>query len=210
MRLITQTLSGLVADDPNGVAISQTTGGAGDLTLDGVLAVSGVITLVAPQFLTLTSGGNLSASTVTISGLDETGLEIIETILGPNVATIQTLVAFQVINQISTDAAVGSAVEVGVVQSGATVPCSLDQYLEPFNVTLTITGTGTFDATVQYAFFDIFTTARQDLIWVPHSDLTNVTVNTGIGTLISPVTAVRMVLNSGSGSSRFDVQQAGV
>lgn len=98
--------------------------------------------------------------------------------------------------------------------SGGAVTSSivaLDAWTSPFNIALSVRVTGTVNYTVQYTFdnvmFDGWVPSTGN--WVNHPSLTSQT-----GTLDSniayPVTAVRIVQNSGAGSTVFTVIQAGV
>lgn len=89
-------------------------------------------------------------------------------------------------------------------------PVALDNYISPYNVALGITVTGTVSYTVQYTFDDVqastYTPASGN--WVDHPSLTTQTT-TKDSNIAYPVTAVRIVLNSGTGSVRFTIIQAG-
>jgi len=89
-------------------------------------------------------------------------------------------------------------------------PLPLDYFVSPFNVTLSGQVTGTVDYTVQYTFDDVqaatYTPASGN--WIPHPNLTTKTTTLD-SNLAYPATAVRIILNSGSGSVRFTVIQAG-
>lgn len=88
---------------------------------------------------------------------------------------------------------------------------ALDGWTSPFNIALSVRVTGTVDYTVQYTFDEImfngWTPATGN--WVNHPSLTNknATLDSNIA---YPVMAVRIVQNSGSGSTVFTVIQAGV
>jgi len=87
---------------------------------------------------------------------------------------------------------------------------ALDTWTSPFSIALSVRVTGTVNYTVQYTFdnimFNNWTPASGN--WVDHPSLTSKT-----GTLDSniayPVTAVRIVQNSGNGSTVLTVIQAG-
>lgn len=72
----------------------------------------------------------------------------------------------------------------------------------PVNLTLALAVTGTVDVTVQYAVNSAAT------VWYSHADLTARTANS-VGTIVSPVSAIRLVYNSGTGSATLSVLQAG-
>ncbi len=93
----------------------------------------------------------------------------------------------------------------------SSVPIPLDLYISPFNTTLSVQVTGTANYTVQYTFDRV-----QEAGWVPatanwinHPNLT-AQIATLDSNLAYPAMAVRIVLNSGTGSVRFTVIQAGI
>lgn len=97
------------------------------------------------------------------------------------------------------------------VAAKASNPVVLDHYISPFATTLSVLVDGTVNYTVQYTFDRVFedgyTPASGN--WVDHPSLTTQTA-TKDSNLAYPATAVRIVLNSGSGSVRFTVIQAGI
>jgi hypothetical protein len=208
MRSVTQTRT-LAAADPNGIAEDQQLGAAGDLALDGVLVTAGVAELGAQRQVTLESGGNISAANFTITGTDDSGNIVEETIAGPNATTVATAVNFRTVTQIAVDASFGTDVEVGTNGVGASQEIPLDQNIAPFNVSLGIAVTGTIDVTSQFTFDDVFADASGPHVWFDHTDQTNVTADDEAA-IISPVKAVRLLTNSGLGTARFEVLQAGL
>lgn len=97
---------------------------------------------------------------------------------------------------------------VGTSGVGASQVIPLDQYISPFNVSLGIDVTGTIDVTLQFTFDDIFAN-QGPFNWTDHPDLTNVVAD-GDGTFISPVSACRLLTNSGTGTAILRVLQAGL
>jgi hypothetical protein len=92
-----------------------------------------------------------------------------------------------------------------------TPPCPLDLYISPFNVTLQAIVTGTVSYDVQYTKDDVFAVGYVPSTgqWTSITAMTAATTSVE-ATLISPVTAVRLVQNSGSGSVRLRILQAGL
>ena len=197
--------------DPNGICLDQTTGGAGNLLINGALASGGIATLDIQRRVTLESAANLSAITFTITGTDQEGKPVTEAIAGPNATTTTTTKDFLTITQIAVSAAVGTNVEIGTSAVGGSQIIPLDQYLTPFNVSLRVEVVGTVNYTVQYTFNDVFDPDSDptDFIWQDHVDLTALAV-TAEATFISPVTAARILTNSGIGTATLYVLQAGV
>ena len=209
MRPIVQTRQ-LAAADPNGIAEDQQLGAAGNLTLDGVLVDSdGVAQLGTQRQVEFESAGNLSATNFTVTGTDDSGALIEETLAGPNAGTVATSINFSTVTQIAADSSFGTDVEVGTNGVGASQTVPLDQYLNPFEVSLYVDITGTVDVTVQYTFDDVFGDFPGPHTWVDHPDMTNLTAN-GEGTFISPVAACRLLTNSGDGEAVLRIAQAGI
>lgn len=101
------------AADRDGVCAAQTTAGAGDLVIAGILASGGVATFGEQQRVTIYSGGNLSGLTFTVYGATAFGDSISEAIAGPNATTVTTTANFKTVTRVAADGAVGTNVEVG-------------------------------------------------------------------------------------------------
>ncbi len=207
MRPIVQTRQ-LAAGVNISVAQDQQLGAAGDLTLDGTLVVDGVAQLGSQRRVILESAGNISATNFTITGTDDSGAIISETLAGPNATTIPTELSFSTVTQIAADAAFATDVEIGTDDVGASQTVPLDQYQTPFNVSLGIVITGTVDVTVEFTFDDVFGDFPGPHSWVAHPDLTGLTADAD-ATFISPVSACRLLTNSGDGEAVLRIIQAG-
>jgi len=103
--------------DQDGIAVAQQSTIAIDLLLNGVLfdAVKGVASLNnVAQVVELTSAGNLSAVNFTITGRNDDGRIVSETIAGPNAGTVATTALLTTVTKISSDAAITADVEAGI------------------------------------------------------------------------------------------------
>ena len=207
MRPIVQTRQ-LAAGVNISVAQDQQLGAAGDLTLDGTLVVDGVAQLGSQRRVILESAGNISATNFTVTGTDDSGAIISETLAGPNATTVPTELNFSTVTQIAADAAFATDVEIGTDDVGASQTVPLDQYLTPFNVSLALVITGTVDVTVEFTFDDVFGDFPGPHNWTDHPDLTNITADAD-ATFISPVSACRLLTNSGVGTAILRIIQAG-
>lgn len=101
-------------------------------------------------------------------------------------------------------------VTIQVVGAATSDPIPLNYHKTPFNVTLQVSiVSGAIAATVQYTNDDIrregWTAASAN--WFDHADLTAVVADT-VGTIISPVSAVRLV-NADTGTVQLDIRSAG-
>ena len=208
MRPIVQTRQ-LAAADADGVCQAQQTTGPADLVLDGALVVNGIAEIGSQRFIDITSGGDLSAITFELEGTSDAGDQVLETITGPNATTVTTIQGFATVTRITVNGAVGSDVTVGTNAIGASGLIVLDQFLTPFQVSLGIVITGTVNVTVQFTFDDIFGDYPGPFSFTDHPDLTGVTADAD-ATFISPVSACRLLTNSGDGTAVLRVIQAGL
>jgi len=209
MRPIVQTRQ-LVAAVANGIAQDQQLGAAGDLTLDGSLVdADGVAQLGTQRQVAFESAGNIATVVFTITGTDDSGAVISEDITGINGSTVLTTLDYSTVTQIAADASFASDVEVGTTGVGASQTVPLDQYISPFNVSLFLVITGTVDVTVQFTGDDVFGDAPGPHNWTDHPDLTNIVADDD-ATFISPVSACRLLTNSGVGEAVLRIIQAGL
>jgi len=207
MRPIVVTVAPVV--DQDGIALSQTTGGAGDLTLDGTFVTAGVATLAAAQQVTLFSAGNISTVNFLIIGTDENGNAVNETILGPNATTVQTSVYFTTVTQITVDAAVASAVEVGSAEQTTSpiLPVNWREHNFAMSLSVELSAGATVNYTVQFTVDDVQTNGAP--FWFDTSNLISLTVSES-GNVVVPVCAVRLIFNSfNAGTAKFTAKQGG-
>lgn len=90
--------------------------------------------------------------------------------------------------------------------SSATIP--LDTYANPFNIGIGVAVTGTVDYTIQHTF-DNVQDAAVTPTWYNHSSLAALTVNAD-GNYAFPVSAVKILVNSGAGTATAKIIQAGM
>ena len=127
MRPTSVTIS-MEAADRNGIALAQTLGGAGNLTLAGALASGGVATLDVPRKVSVYSAGNISTVVFTITGTNRYGQTISDTVTGVNNSTVLTDLDFATVTQVAADAAVGTNVEVGSGDSASSAWIPVSSY----------------------------------------------------------------------------------
>lgn len=107
-------LAAPVALDADGICLSQTPAGAGDLTINGALANTGTVTLTSARRVTIAGSGNETDKTFTITGTDENGAAQVVDIAGPNNGTVTTTEYFLTITEVSVGAGTAAAVTVGI------------------------------------------------------------------------------------------------
>jgi len=92
------------------IAAAQTLGGAGNMTLTGSAVNDGSN---MASTVTLTSTGNISGVTFTVTGTDASGAAATEDITGPNNNTVTGSTAFLTVTQIAADGAVATNTSAG-------------------------------------------------------------------------------------------------
>ena len=92
--------------------------------------------------------------------------------------------------------------------AGSTPAVPMDQYISPFNVGFGVVVTGTVNYTVQHTFDDIFD-GDVTPTWFNHPVIASQTANQD-GNYAFPVTAIRLTVNSGSGTATITIVQAGM
>lgn len=207
MRPVTQVRT-LAAGVVAAIAATQAPTINTPLLINGSLASGGVATMTAQQFVGLTSAGNLSAVNFTITGTDDQGRVISQTIAGPNANTVQTTLNYLTVTSIVPSATSAVTLTVDTVSAGASAEIPLDKYLKPFQVSFSVEGfTGTPNVIVEWTMGDVFGGAPGPFNWFV-SSINGVSTNTA-GSLISPVSAIR-VRHQAAGTVTFRVEQAGM
>jgi len=114
--------------DTDGIATSQTpaSGGAQNLTLDGVLSTAGIATLDIPRRVGIASVGDDTARTFTITGTDRFGNTISDAIAGTNASTAESVLDFKTVTQIQTDDDTAAAVEAGTTGTASSQIIEMD------------------------------------------------------------------------------------
>lgn len=221
----------LLALDADGVSLLQSAAGAGDLLINGVLAVnvtSGYPSAVHAeahigdqQHVTLTSANNLSAVSFTIYGTNYQGEPIQETRAGPNANTVNSSLNYATVTRVAVSGA-AAAVSVGILGTGESQPLPLDIYVPNPFTTISLEFTGTNNSSVEFTNDNPFNKEErygeqgytpppvdsQGLLWFAHpvAALTAAAANV-YGSTEVPMRAVRLKSNSGAGSVRMTVTQ---
>lgn len=138
MRPRTLTIGPYGNLDADSVATSQTpaAGGIQELTLDGVLATAGLVTLDFRRQIAITSAGNDSGTKFLITGTDAKGNNMIEVMFGPNIGFVESQRAFTTISSIKVDQDTAGAIQVGNQAQMNTNWLPLDYGQTPFAVGL--------------------------------------------------------------------------
>jgi len=202
----------LAAAASTGICTSQSPG-AGTITLNGSLVAAGVANLVSQRLVIITSGGNDSGISFTITGTNDNNVVISETIAGANAGVATSTIDFLTVTDITHTGSVAGTLTAGTSGVGSTHPIPLAHYKTPFNVALALEfPTAGSTATVQYTYDDVFNLSvikANGLRWNSISSLTDKTSDTD-GSLTAPVAAVRMKITTGTAPVTLTVRQAGL
>lgn len=206
----------LDAASANAIALSQSLAAAGALTLNGALVTNGVATLDAPRRVGITSAGNDSGITWTVTGTarpEQGGVTFSETIAGANIGVAQTTQDFATVTSIVGSGATASTVTAGTTGTGSGAWVPWDTYAVDFQVSCygaVMSGTPTWS--VEYTYDDVFGTWLPSDVPFPRplqlSTLKNQTVSLD-GQINFTVRASRLTLTV-VGSVQLTQQQQGI
>lgn len=205
------------------VAAAQTTVGAGNLTLASSTVTFGSGTA---QRITLTSTGNISARTFTITGTGPNGAALVSTLAGPNNNTVTSIVAYASVTQIAVNGAVATNTSAGNSATAESIMYVTDYGSNPFSIgfgCIVVSGSPTYS--VQHTFDDVeqqimpfgpagtpVTTAynygASTNTWFNHAVVVAQTANDD-GNYAFPVTAIRLIVTV-AGTVTLKLLQSGM
>lgn len=201
MRPVTVTVGPLAAASANNIAHSQTPAGAGALTLNGALVVSGVAYLDNPRRILITTGD--TTTKFTVNGKTSTGAPLTETLIvsGGSSYTVQD---FATVTSITVNQGTTAAVTVGTNGIASTPWVRFDDYA-PGPVSIQVTATGTVNYTIQQTLDDPNSPTNPVLpsavTFINTSDTAGVAATSSIQSNYEfPPVFGRVTLNSGTGS----------
>lgn len=214
MQPITVTVGPLGAASANNIALSQTPGAAGALTLNGSTVTNGVATLDQPRQVLVTTTGNETAKTFTITGTDVAGSPISETVTGIPSGTAQaSVLSYLTVTKVSISAAAAAALTIGTNGAASSAWVRFDGWANP-SVSKQCVVTGTVNYTVQYSMDDPNSATSpinpNAMTWANdmNTEFVSATASQFDLWAFVPLWA-RVVLNSGTGSVRATFQQTG-
>jgi hypothetical protein len=205
MRPISFTRSQPAAD-ADSVAAVQLLNASGAITLNGSLAAGGVATLTVPAYLTVFSEKSATVNFI-VTGTRPGGGEQIETLAVTASGTVTGSLAFATVTNVLASAPTSATISVGNAITGYTDWIPLDIYTPNQVTTISAKTSGTVNYSVQYTNEDPFDRSIQQLA-VAHPNA-SLTAASGDETQFTTtlMRAVRLRINSGSGSVRFTVVQ---
>lgn len=197
MRPVTVTVGPLAAASANNIALSQTPGAAGSLTLNGSLVSGGIATLDNPRRVLITTAD--TTHTFTVTGATPTGSVISESLLIV-AGSSYTAQDFATVTKITISGGATGAVTVGTNGIASTPWVRLDEWADPA-VSIMTDVVGTVNYTVQSTSDDPNSNTNPvlpaNVTWQPTNDTNGVSATGAIQTnyLFAPI-FVRILLNS--------------
>jgi hypothetical protein len=206
MQPITVTVGPLAAASANNIALSQTTAGAANLTLNGSTVTGGVAILDKPRRILVTNAGDDSTLTFTVYGTWFDGQAISEVLQGTNAGTVATTLDFATVTRIAASGATSvSGVTVGTNGVAGSRWVRFDDFA-PGQITVQCDVSGTVNYSVQTTLEDpndpFSPVAIGSVTWLDALDANLVSESTAKSGYIAYAPAyARVLLNSGSGSA---------
>ena len=212
MRPCAIPFAGMDTADPNGVSVSQTPAGGGsqELTITGALASGGVATMDIARRVSITSAGNDSARTFTITGTDRYGDTLTEDITGPNATLVVGTKDFLTVTSVLVDDDTAGAILVGSSDETTSPWIPVDAHRNSVNISfsMSLSSDANFTYGVEHTFDNPFEGLPSSSF--PHDSITGETTDQE-GSYIVPIMAYRFVITSYvAGSSTFNAVQAGL
>lgn len=210
----------LAAASANNIATSQSPGAAA-LTLNGFAVTSGVATIdtynastnSAPgRRVILLSGGNDSGINFFITGTNSSGNLVTDTVAGTNAGTAQSNIDFVTVTKIIGSGAIASTIVVGTNGVGSS-EWKFWSFLSdsPMNLGYAVElVSGAVNYTVQYTYDDPNNLPPGVTTPLVFSSVLGAQAATSDSTISTPITATRVLINSGTGVIRMRVMQAGI
>lgn len=204
MRPISFTRSQPAAD-ADSVAAAQLNNSA-VVAINGALAVGGVATLTVPAYLTVFSEKSATVNFI-VTGTAPSGAQQIETLAVSASGTVTGALSFATVTRVLSDAPTSATITIGNAIPGYTGWIPMDIYTPNQVTTISAKTSGTVNYSVEYTNEDPFDTSIVQMA-VPHPNA-SLTGATGDETQFTTtlMRAVRLKINSGSGSVRFTVVQ---
>lgn len=190
-----QTTLAYAAASATNIAASQSPG-AGAILINGSAATAGLATLDAARRVLITSGGNDSGITFTVTGKNFAGNPLTETITGGNIAAVATTQDFKTVSSVTHTGSVAGTVTIGTNGVGSSPWFMIDRDQGIVNIGIAVIVSGTMNYTVEYTYDDpnapytgTFPTA------FPLTALASKTASTD-SLITFPVFAIRLTQNS--------------
>jgi len=172
------------------------------VTMNGSLTSSGTLSIPTAQKLDFASAGNLGANTFTITGTTELGATgVTSAVTGVATGTVTTTKYFKGVQSISSDAAIGVALNVGISDEAITAPIQINRYND-FGTGLGTDIGGTINYTVQQSMVN--PQSGNTMAYANISALAAKTADVQTN-ILYPFEAIRVIVHSYSAGATFNM-----
>ncbi len=203
-----------LTNDDDGISASQAVVGATSLLLNGALVTAGVALSPYAQIVSITSAGNDSGITFTITGLDPDGRSVSQAVTGANIGAAVSTYYFKAITSIVTSGSVATTVKVGWIATNGAMSRSLRMNGQQMNfkADYVVKITGTLTCSAQYTLDqpeDTYTTSYSvDADWRAVDSLSAITAS-AVSNSAYKVNASRLLISAyTSGTAKLTVGQS--
>lgn len=192
--------------DRNAICLAQSAAGAGNLTIAGVKASSGVATLDIPRHVAIYSAADDSSATFTVYGTNRYGASISEAITGATAgATVYGAKNFATVTRVAISKASAGNVEVGTYTSFDMAVIPVNYRGGSVSYEMRLSSGASLTHNVKYTLDDVFNTQEDSIVF--YTDLGDKTASTTNGTSL-PITGIRAEITGyTSGTITFRVLQ---
>lgn len=146
----------IAAGAATAIGLAQTKAGAGALSINGLLAVSGVATIPIPRHIKIAAVADEHLITFTVTGTDRYGVAMTEAVTGPAAGlAVNTTKNFKTVTGISVSAALTGNVTLGTGDSLETawIPVELNGSID---AAYTVSTGGSMTKVLQTTMGDVF------------------------------------------------------
>lgn len=200
----------LAASTTLGIAATQSGTASTTLNLNGGLVTAGIANFDVPRRVIVTSAGNDTANTFTITGTDYFGRAQTEALVGASGTAAMTFRDFSTVSSIIPTSNTAGNVSSGTNGVGSTPPWIIDTFANPsvIGAGIVISGTANYNIEQAYNNLEPAWNVNLDLpTWYPSSGFANQSSNQN-GSIQGPLTMLRLTINSGTGSVTARTVQA--
>ncbi len=201
------------------ISITSSAGTAGAITVGHYYGLS---TMDVARRVDITSGGNDTSNTFTVTGTDINSNPISESLVGASGGAVTTALSYLTVTSITTSTSVATTVKIGSSAVADSAWVYFDRLAATAPIAIQVEGSGTINWTVRQTLDDpsiisnqlptpTYTWSPAGVVWVNHPDSSLVASTTATGVqgnyAYAPAFA-KIVLNSGTGSVRATFIQA--
>lgn len=176
----------------------------------GVTPFTAVVSPGVQRTITVTSTGNISTSTFTITGVDTSGYAVSTTLTGPNAATATTTAEFFRVTSISVGTIATTAFTVGVGVTGTSRWSMVDNFQNPVRIGVAVVTATSAPVTIQHTSDPIATTTNPNVINAAGGSTITTSTNISYNENVAAFRAIFVATGTATGSANVNFTQSGI